>query len=272
MSAERVDRPVLEGDRLVPADRWRCSARYLFVGASADREPDRHADREDCSPPAICREASRCWCWRGIGYLAFMLALNVVMRVYLLRDLWARVLAIDHGAWHRGGGECLGQRANWPARSARASPTGSTWPGSRHERVHRWITGRKIFGAVGAGSSAIYFDGKSSRRRLVTLAFADRLELREPPDAVVAWPYADIRRADSPSGMLRVTCLTRAGVGAARDSRCGAGRRTDLRAAPARRKQPRPARRGRHRRLVAGGGGFDRRGGAVRRAAWRPIA
>ena len=29
----------------------------------------------------------------GIGYLGFVLALNVVMRVYLLRDLWVRVLA-----------------------------------------------------------------------------------------------------------------------------------------------------------------------------------
>ena len=28
-----------------------------------------------------------------IGYLALILALNVVLRVYLLRDVWARVLA-----------------------------------------------------------------------------------------------------------------------------------------------------------------------------------
>ena len=28
----------------------------------------------------------------GIGYLAFALAMNVVIRVYLLRDLWVRVL------------------------------------------------------------------------------------------------------------------------------------------------------------------------------------
>jgi hypothetical protein len=28
----------------------------------------------------------------AIGYLAFILLLNVVMRVYLLRDLWARVI------------------------------------------------------------------------------------------------------------------------------------------------------------------------------------
>jgi uncharacterized membrane protein YjgN (DUF898 family) len=29
----------------------------------------------------------------GVGYLAFALAINVVMRLYLLRDLWARVIA-----------------------------------------------------------------------------------------------------------------------------------------------------------------------------------
>ena len=27
----------------------------------------------------------------GIGYLAFILTLNVVMRIYLLRDLWVRL-------------------------------------------------------------------------------------------------------------------------------------------------------------------------------------
>jgi Zn-dependent protease with chaperone function len=59
----------------------------------------------------------------------------------------------------------------------------------------------------GAGGSAIYFDGTSSRRRLVTLAFNDRLELREDGATLAAWSFADIRRADSPSGVLRVTCL-----------------------------------------------------------------
>jgi hypothetical protein len=29
----------------------------------------------------------------GVGYLVFALAINVVMRVYLLRDLWVRILA-----------------------------------------------------------------------------------------------------------------------------------------------------------------------------------
>ena len=60
----------------------------------------------------------------------------------------------------------------------------------------------------GAGGSAIYFDGMSSRRHLVTLAFNDQLELQEDGPTLAAWSFADIRRADSPSGALRVTCLT----------------------------------------------------------------
>ena len=60
----------------------------------------------------------------------------------------------------------------------------------------------------GASDAAIFFDGKSSRRRPVTLAFNDRLELREAGDELTEWNYADIRRADSPPGTLRVTCLT----------------------------------------------------------------
>ena len=73
------------------------------------------------------------------------------------------------------------------------------------------------------GNSAVYFDGKSSRRCLVILAFKDQLELNETQlnepqvdetqlnetrEAATIWPYADIRRADSPAGILRVTCLT----------------------------------------------------------------
>ena len=56
--------------------------------------------------------------------------------------------------------------------------------------------------------SASYFDGTSSHRHLVALAFNDRLELREDGRTLAAWAFADIRRADSPADTLRVTCLT----------------------------------------------------------------
>jgi Zn-dependent protease with chaperone function len=57
-------------------------------------------------------------------------------------------------------------------------------------------------------NAAIYFDGLSNRRRSVSLAFSDALEINEDGRAAVAWPYGDIRRADSPSGTLRLICLT----------------------------------------------------------------
>jgi Zn-dependent protease with chaperone function len=58
-----------------------------------------------------------------------------------------------------------------------------------------------------SGGPAIYFDGMSSRRRLVTLVFKDQLEINDDERNLAAWPYADVRRADSPSGTLRLTCL-----------------------------------------------------------------
>src|SRR5437899_28813 len=57
-------------------------------------------------------------------------------------------------------------------------------------------------------NAAIYFDGTSSRRRAVALHFSDRLEIIEHEQVLAAWDYADIRRADSPSGMLRLGCLS----------------------------------------------------------------
>jgi Zn-dependent protease with chaperone function len=60
----------------------------------------------------------------------------------------------------------------------------------------------------GAGGSAVYFDGSSSRRHRVTLVFKDRLELDETAEPTIAWSYDDIRRADGPPGVLRLRCVT----------------------------------------------------------------
>jgi Zn-dependent protease with chaperone function len=62
--------------------------------------------------------------------------------------------------------------------------------------------------SLGPSASTVYFDGKSSRRRLVTLAFKDQLEINEAAETAVVWPYADIRHADGPSGTLRLTCVS----------------------------------------------------------------
>ena len=58
--------------------------------------------------------------------------------------------------------------------------------------------------------TAVFFDGRSSRRYIVALAFNDRLEIADtaapegPPLAV--WPYDAMRRVDSPEGALRLAC------------------------------------------------------------------
>ncbi len=57
-------------------------------------------------------------------------------------------------------------------------------------------------------NATVYFDGMSNRRRFVSLAFADALEIREEGAAPVSWAYDDIRQTDGPSGMLRVSCLS----------------------------------------------------------------
>lgn len=54
---------------------------------------------------------------------------------------------------------------------------------------------------------AVFFDGRSSRRRAVSLAFTDRVEIAEADSAgslLAAWPYDSIRRADGPEEALRL--------------------------------------------------------------------
>jgi Zn-dependent protease with chaperone function len=55
-----------------------------------------------------------------------------------------------------------------------------------------------------SGKPTIFFDGVSSRRRQVTLTLGDALEIAEEGGTPVSWVYADIRRADSPAGILRL--------------------------------------------------------------------
>ncbi|MGF6312472.1 Zn-dependent protease with chaperone function [Bradyrhizobium sp. i1.8.4] len=54
----------------------------------------------------------------------------------------------------------------------------------------------------------VFFDGLSNRRRIVALALSDALEIREDGEELARWEFHDIRRADSPSGLLRLSCLT----------------------------------------------------------------
>ena len=54
----------------------------------------------------------------------------------------------------------------------------------------------------------IFFDGVSSRRRQVTLTLGDAIEIVEEGGSPVRWAYADIRRADSPAGILRLAATS----------------------------------------------------------------
>jgi Zn-dependent protease with chaperone function len=54
---------------------------------------------------------------------------------------------------------------------------------------------------------AVYRDGTSSRKRAVTLRFAEQLQIIEDGTVIAAWPYDDIRRADGPH-RLRVSCVS----------------------------------------------------------------
>jgi len=63
-------------------------------------------------------------------------------------------------------------------------------------------------GDVAKPAPVFYFDGTSSRRRAVTLRFAEQLKIRQDDGTLALWPYDDIRRTDAPTGILRTTCIS----------------------------------------------------------------
>ncbi|QPF83550.1 M48 family metallopeptidase [Bradyrhizobium genosp. L] len=66
--------------------------------------------------------------------------------------------------------------------------------------------------AAQSAAGGVYFDGASSRRRVVALTLSDALEIRQNGDQdgelLARWAYHDIRRADSPAGLLRLSCTS----------------------------------------------------------------
>lgn len=58
-----------------------------------------------------------------------------------------------------------------------------------------------------AALPTIFFDGTSSRRRIVDLDFGDRLIIVEKGLTLASWSYDDIRRADGRTGALRVSAI-----------------------------------------------------------------
>jgi predicted Zn-dependent protease len=59
---------------------------------------------------------------------------------------------------------------------------------------------------------AVFFDGRSSRRRGVILTFADCLEIADPNasdgTSLASWPYDAVGRVDGPEDVLRLACTS----------------------------------------------------------------
>jgi Zn-dependent protease with chaperone function len=51
-----------------------------------------------------------------------------------------------------------------------------------------------------------FYDGRSNRKRVVSLTLGDSCEILEDGQAVATWPFDSIRRVDAPDGVLRVSC------------------------------------------------------------------
>lgn len=66
----------------------------------------------------------------------------------------------------------------------------------------------ELGGYDAADAASVYFDGASNRRRRVSLALAESLEMTEQGAASVQWAYADIRQVDGAPGILRLSCVS----------------------------------------------------------------
>lgn len=53
--------------------------------------------------------------------------------------------------------------------------------------------------ATAEAAPAIYYDGQSNRKRMVTLRLGEKLDIIEAGETIARWPYADIRRTDGGS-------------------------------------------------------------------------
>ncbi len=58
-------------------------------------------------------------------------------------------------------------------------------------------------------TSAVYFDGTSSRRHVVTVRCGDDLDIVEDGATIASWPYDDLRAIDEAHRALRLKCLSR---------------------------------------------------------------
>ena len=61
-----------------------------------------------------------------------------------------------------------------------------------------------------ATHTAVFLDGQSNRKRSVELRFGTALEIVEQGAVVESWAYDQVRRADGPPGLLRLSSETAA--------------------------------------------------------------
>ena len=54
---------------------------------------------------------------------------------------------------------------------------------------------------------AFYFDGRTNRKRPVTLRLGAGVEIVEQDRMIDIWPYGEVRRADGPPNVLRLSCV-----------------------------------------------------------------
>ena len=88
----------------------RCCSPAISLGCDGlDREREPRADGEVLRAGQSAGKHSDAGRLMAVGYLALILAMNVVLRVYLLRDVWARVVASMTVYQHRGGRQCCRQ-------------------------------------------------------------------------------------------------------------------------------------------------------------------
>jgi len=63
-------------------------------------------------------------------------------------------------------------------------------------------------GPAAQGNEAFYLDGRSSRKRVVSLNFGPGLEIIEDGAFVTVWPYAEVRRVNDADGVWRLKAVT----------------------------------------------------------------
>jgi Zn-dependent protease with chaperone function len=75
--------------------------------------------------------------------------------------------------------------------------------GARQDAVHQGVVPEQT---VHQGP-AVYFDGRTNRKRPVTLRLGAGIEIVEQDRILDIWPYGEVRRADGPPNLLRLGCV-----------------------------------------------------------------